>query len=189
MESSGRGFNINKFFDSSFNIGKQKVELLRAFGEHDEHIAPDQCCTVPVKRFSEWLKSYAKAKTVIGSTPSDQHLEHVRDFESALDMWKTISDILRRRTLLNKIAALRVFYTAKMNNFKRVVAYMSRTRQLAADLKSMHTDVDDLEVAMAVLSGLSEKSEHLIAAMMLLPQVTPSLCTLSKAVCYKKNNE
>lgn len=113
---------------------------------------------------SEWRKGDAKAKATIGVTLSDEYLEYVRGCPSAVSMWKAISDLSQRWTLLNRLAAGRKFYIAQMLETERVMSYISRVRQLAADLKAVDTDVEDQELAMTVLCGLPSKFEHLIVA-------------------------
>ena len=162
MDSSGAGvFKIEKLGESNYHVWKQKVELLLAFRELGNHISVN---AQPEKLEPEWLKTDSKAKAVIGLTLSDEHLEHVRECKTAADMWKVIADLFQRRTLLNRLTTRRKFYTAKMDDNERVVSYISRVRQLAADLKSMDTDVEDQEIAMTVLCGLSSKFENLIVA-------------------------
>lgn len=78
-------------------------------------------------------------------------------------MWKPISDLFQRRTLLNRKAARRKLYTTIMNNYKRVKTYISWIRQHATNLKSMDTDVDDQNLATAVLRGPPEAFDHFIA--------------------------
>lgn len=79
-------------------------------------------------------------------------------------MWKVILELFQRRTLLNRLAACRKFYSAKMLDSKKTISYVSRVRQLAADLKAMNTHFNDQDLAMTVLCGLPTKFEHLIVA-------------------------
>ena len=89
----------------------------------------------------------------------------MHDCESAMDMWETILNVFERHTLLNKLAARRHFYTVIMQNNEKVLAYINRVKQLAARLKSMKVDIDDKEIAMAVLNGLPARFESLIVAL------------------------
>ncbi len=47
----------------------------------------------------------------------------------------------------------------------RILAYTNRIRQLASTLKSMGVEIDDKEMAMAVLNGLPERFNNLISAL------------------------
>ncbi len=47
----------------------------------------------------------------------------------------------------------------------RILAYTNRIRQLASTLKSMGVEIDDKEMAMAVLNGLPKRFNNLISAL------------------------
>ncbi len=80
-------------------------------------------------------------------------------------MWQCIVNIFERHTLLNKLAARLRFYTATMPEDENTLAFTNRIRQLASALKSMGVDIDDKEIAMAVLNGLPERFNNLISAL------------------------
>ena len=157
------GFKIEKLGDSNFHVWKQKVELVLAFRELDDLIT-EQTPPDDADEVLKWKKKDAKAKAVIGLTLSDEHLDHVRDAETAFEMWKAILNIFQRRTLLNKLRARRNFYSVQMEDDERILTYINRVRQLASDLKSMDVDVRDEDIAMSVLCGLPDRFEHLIVA-------------------------
>ncbi|CDF40831.1 unnamed protein product, partial [Chondrus crispus] len=113
----------------------------------------------------KWIRGDSKAKALIGLSLSDEHLEHVRDVDTAHEMWEAIVNVFERHTLLNKLAARREFYTVKMLSGEKVLAYINRVKQLAAILKSMSVNIDDKEMAMAVLNGLPARFEALIVAL------------------------
>ena len=162
MESKGN-FKIDKLVDSNFHVWKQKVELVLGDRELIEHIL-DSDKPEDASELAQWKKNDAKAKAVIGLTLSNDLLEHVRGIETAYEMWEAITDLFQRRTLLNSLSARRRFYSVKMNDGEKALAYISRVRQLAADLKAMDVKVEDSDIAMTVLCGLPSKYEHLIVA-------------------------
>ena len=165
MESGSGMFKIEKLSESNFHVWKQKVELILAFRELDDHISDSAPATLPNDpQLDSWVKADAKARAVIGLTLSDEHLEHVRDCETAAAMWSAITDLFQRKTLLNKLACRRRFYSAKMAASEKAIAFISRVRQLAADCKAMGVEIDDKDIAMTVLCGLPDKYEHLIVA-------------------------
>ena len=162
MEGSSGMFKIEKLTESNYHVWRQKIELILAFREID-HL-------IEVGRPSEqvdsekWTKDDAKARAIIGLTLSDEHLEHIRDCTTASEMWSTITDLFQRKTLLNKLACRRKFYSAKMSDGEKAITFISRVRQLAADCRAMGVAIDDQEIAMTVLCGLPQKYEHLIVA-------------------------
>ena len=168
MEDQGGGgsVRIDKLTDANFYVWKQKIQLLLALRDVDQYIIEGR---VPSDEHPEerrkWVRGDRKAKALIGLSLSDEHLEHVRDAESAREMWESILNVFERHTLLNKLAARREFYTVKMFQGEKVLAYINRVKQLAGILKSMSVNIDDKEMAMAVLNGLPTRFEALIVAL------------------------
>ncbi|CDF34864.1 unnamed protein product [Chondrus crispus] len=168
MEDQGGGgsIRIDKLTDSNFYVWKQKIQLLLALRDVDQYIVEGR---VPSEERAEerkkWIRGDSKAKALIGLSLSDEHLEYVRDVDTAHDMWEAIVNVFERHTLLNKLAARREFYTVKMFSGEKVLAYINRVKQLAAILKSMSVNIHDKEMAMAVLNGLPARFQALIVAL------------------------
>ena len=166
MDDSTGSVKIEKLTDSNFYVWKQRIQLLLALRDVDQHITDDAPADSETEEYRKrWLRGDNKAKAIIGLSLSDEHLEHVRDVDTARDMWQAILNVFERHTLLNKLAARRQFYTVTMNNDEKVLAYINRVKQLAARLKSMNVSIDDKEMAMAVLNGLPTRFESLIVAL------------------------
>ena len=153
---------IEKLGEDNFHVWKQKVELLLALKDLDDHLTSTR--PTDEDELSKWKKQDAKARAIIGLTVSDEHLDHVRDTDSAADMWNAICDVFQRKTLLNRINARRSFYTAKMREDEKMLQFINRVRHLASDLMSMEVNVEEEDIAMAILCGLPERFEHLIVA-------------------------
>ena len=166
MEVQGGGsVSIEKLTDYNFCVWKQKIQLLLALKDVSEYVTDREHPGVPESdEHKQWLRNENKAKAIIGLSLSDEHLEHVRDCETAMDMWETIPNVFERHALLNKLAARRHFYTVTMKSNEKVLAYINRVIQLAGRLKSMKVEIDDKEIAMAVLNGLPARFESLIVA-------------------------
>lgn len=156
-------FKIEKLSDSNFHVWKQKVQLILSFRELEDHITDEPASSAPDDS-EKWSKDDAKAKAIIGLSISDDHLQLTGDCESALELWKSILDLYQRKTLLNKVLIRRKFYSLKMSNNEKVMPFISRVRQLAADCKAMDVPIDDTEMAMTVLCGLTTKYDNLIVA-------------------------
>ena len=143
MEDQGRAsVRIEELTDSNFYIWKQKIQLLLALKDVDHHIIQSEVPGVFESGDRRtWLRGDNKAKAIIGLSLSDEHLEHVRDCETAKQMREAILNVFERHTLLNKRAARRRFYTVTMQNDEKVLAYINRVKQLAARLKSMNVEL------------------------------------------------
>jgi len=111
-EMGSSATRIEKLTDSNFHAWKQKIVLILALKDLDEFIEEDP--PTDEKELAVWMKSDRKARAVIGLSLSDEHLEHVRDVETAKEMWMAIMNVFERHTLLNKLSARRKFYTVKM---------------------------------------------------------------------------
>ena len=154
---------IEKLNDTNFHAWKRKIQLVLALRDLDQYIDEDR--PDDETRQSSWDKGDRKAQAIIGLSLSDEHLEHVADVSTAKEMWQTIMDVFQRHTLLNKLAARRNFYTATMKGGEKALTFINRVQHLASILKSMGVDVDDQEIAMAVLNGLPPRYDSLIVAL------------------------
>ena len=63
-----------------------------------------------------------------------------------------IIEIFDKHTLLNKLAARRRFYNAAMKENEKVLEFSSSIRQLARKLKFMSVEIEESEMAMALLN-------------------------------------
>lgn len=95
---------------------------------------------------------------------NDDHLGHVRDNDTASEVWRGICNVFQRKTLLNGIKARRAFYSLKMRDDEKVLHFINRVRHLVFDLKWMEILVEEEDIAMALLCGLPDRFEHLIVA-------------------------
>ena len=91
MEDQGGGgcIRIDKLTDSIFYAWKQKIQLVLALRDVDQYIIEGRVSSDehPEER-SKWIRGNSKAKALIGLSLSDEHLEHVRDAETAREMWE-----------------------------------------------------------------------------------------------------
>ena len=174
-DQGGGSVRIEKLTDTNFYIWKQKIQLLLALKDVDHHVFETEPPGLPESdERKTWLRGDNKAKAIIGLSLSDEHLEHVHDSETAKQMWEGILNVFERHILLNKLAARRCLYTVTIQNDEKVLAYINRVKQLAARLKLMKVDIDDKEMAMAVLNGLPSRFESYIMPSGL--RGTPFLC-------------
>lgn len=67
--------------------------------------------------------------------------------------------LFQRRALLNHLTAQHQFYSAKMSDGERVLAYMTRIIQLSADLKAMEVTITDQELCTTKLCSLPHRFE------------------------------
>ncbi len=177
MDPSGTaGIRIEKLNDSNFFSWKQKMELVLGHREVDDMIDPILCPRRPEdpEDLHKWIRKDKTARMTIGLTLSDEMLKNVCHTETALEMWQEICNVHQRHTLLNKLAARRDFYTATMKPGEKMLVYINRVRQMASVLESMGVEIDDKELAMAVLNGLPKRFETIITALDAIGDDDPS---------------
>ena len=157
---------IEKLTDSNFYIWKQKIQLLLSLKDVAHHVIESE---VPDVSDSDdrrtWLRGDNKPKQSLVFPCQTSTLSMSVIVKTAKQMWEAMLNVFERHTLLNKLAARRRFYTVTMQNDEKVLAYINRVKQLAARLKSMNVDVDDKEMAIAVLNGLPARFENLTVAL------------------------
>lgn len=76
------------------------MELGLAFKEREDHIDPNIEGPTDDLSKATWQKADGKAKAIIGWSEADDHLERVRDCETAAEMWKVIFDLYQRRIFI-----------------------------------------------------------------------------------------
>jgi hypothetical protein len=173
MESDAVGgrLKVEKLNETSFRSWKHKIQLLLALKDLDEHIEED-LPELDASEFAIWRRCDKKAMACIGLSLSDALLENVREASSAKEMWTSILNVFERHTLLNKLSARRNFYTATMQDGEKILQYANRIRQIAATLKNMGVEIDDNEMAMALLNSLPDCFDGLISALDALEKIS-----------------
>lgn len=162
MNSDSQSTKIEKLTEDNYHAWKQKVEHLLVLKDLEEFIVDDKSA---IKNSADWKKKDRKACAIIGLTLSDRLLENVQNVKSANEMWTSIKDIFERHTLLNKLSARRKFYTASLQENESVLQFSNRIIHMSMTLKSMNVNLDDAEMAMALLNGLPTKFDALISAL------------------------
>ena len=168
MDSSSSSIGtiqVQKLRDDNYHVWKHRIELILGLRDLDDCIEDEPPTPDTSDEYLAWRRRDKKAKGIIALSLGDDHLEQVQHASSAKEMWHFIADIFEKHTLLNKLAARRRFYTAKMGDTEKVRSFAARIRQLASTLKSMGVDVKDNEMAMALLCGLPERFDSLISAL------------------------
>lgn len=158
---------IEKLGENNFHSWKQKVELVLMQKEVDNMIDATARPARPKDPtlLTKWLRKDKLARATIGLCLSDEMLKNVRHTTTALEMWTEICDVHQKHTLLNKLSARRDFYTATMSPGEKMLSYINRVRQLASTLESMQVEIDEKELAMAVLNGLPSQYQPIITAL------------------------
>lgn len=162
MEQDTMSTKIEKLSSNNFHAWKQKIFHILALKDLENFIDADPPSGAELNK---WKKQDLKAQAIIGLSLSDEYLENVREVNSTKQMWKIICNIFERQTLLNKLSARRLFYTATKKENESILQFANRVQQLSNTLKSMGCFIDESELSMALLNGLPEAYDALISAM------------------------
>lgn len=163
MDNLG-SLKIDQLTENNCHVWRQKVELLLSCKELGDHIIESHTLPEDPEDVSKWDREDAKAMTIIWLTISDEYLQMISEFKSAISMWMSIKDVFQKATLLNRLRARQKFYSVETNDGERVLSYIARVQQLSSDLKSMDVELSEQDVSMTLLSGLPSRFEHLIVA-------------------------
>ena len=132
---------MERLVASNFYIWKQKIHLLLALRDVDQYVFDDIPENATSDERRKWIRGDAKAKAVIGLTPSDYYLQYVRGCSSARETWDAIMNVFERHTLLNKLAARRDFCTVSMLLSEKVLVFINREKQVASRLQSTSVEI------------------------------------------------
>lgn len=80
-------------------------------------------------------------------------------------MWEKIKNVFERDTVLIRHTARRCFYTVCIGNGEKVSSCFNRIKPLAATLKAMYVEIDDKEIATAVLDRLPLSYETMFVSL------------------------
>ncbi len=78
--------------------------------------------------YDTWEEKDTNAQAVIGLTLTDELLKNVCEVNFAKEMWIAIRNVFQRHTLLNKLSAVRKFYTAVMESNESVLKFANHIR-------------------------------------------------------------
>lgn len=126
MDSSKDYFKIAKLSDDNYHVCKSCIQLVLSLKELDEYLE-DDLRAEDSDAYRTWRRGDNKAKAVIGLTLSGTHLEQVQHAQSAKEMWKLITEIFEKHSLLNKLAARHRLYTDTMNDKEIVLEFAHAT--------------------------------------------------------------
>lgn len=112
-----------------FHIWNQKMPLFLTLRDFDQNLEENDLNNNDSMK--ECMRRDGKARAVIGLSFSDEHLEHLRNICSAMEMCNTILNVFERDTLLNKLASRRKLYTVSMGGEDKVLPYIYRVKPLA----------------------------------------------------------
>lgn len=129
------------------------MDLVLAFCNLEDHISDSQAPLDP-NEVEEWKKRDARAKADIGFSFSYKHVEHVRRPESGYDMWIEVMNRFQGERCSTAKLLCTFSTVLKMSDGECSLAYLTRIRQVDADLKAMDGTIIAQELFMTILCSL-----------------------------------
>ena len=157
MDLEKSNIKIDKLNNSNFHVWKVKIRMVLCIRELDQFIDEESPPTESNTKYPELIRKDKKAHAYIGLSLCNSDFEKVQHSRTAREMWSGICDVFEKHTLLNKLTALRRFYTAVMKDNHKILDFAARIRRHASSLKSMGISIEDQDLAMNLLSGLPDR--------------------------------
>ena len=153
---------VQNLSNSNYYAWKQKMQHILALKDLDVHIEKDP--PTEMNALSSCKKKDKKARPLIGLSLFDGQLDNVRECQSAKKIRIAIQNVFERHFLLNKLSARRKLYTVSMKETETVLQFSNRISLLSLRPKAMDVNIDEPEMAMALLNCLPDAFHPLIRA-------------------------
>ena len=106
------GIKIEKFTETNFHEWRQWIEMVLALRDLEDMLDEDGTPKDAEDReLTSWKRRDTKASAIIGLTLGSEQLEHVSGCKTTAEMWSTLQGVFQRESLMNRMKALREFYT------------------------------------------------------------------------------
>eukprot|EP00794_Sanderia_malayensis_P008379 gene8379-9278_t len=115
-----------------------------------------------VKTFHQHAK---KASTYICIAIEPDQQIHVRDTKTAEEAWNALKTQFSRSSILQKVRLRQQYYSCKFVSGGNMLQHINHLKSLHEQLKEFGANIDDQELAMTLLSSLSEELKPLITAL------------------------
>ena len=105
----------------------------------------------------------AKARALIGTHLSDQHMSIYQESRTARALWDALAHLYNQKNKTRQLTLRRELMTVKKTQAESLTAYFSRVSMLRDQLLGADLQVNEDEVVSAVLAGLPEPYDVCIA--------------------------
>lgn len=83
-----------------------------------------------------------------------EDVEHVRDVQRVKFIWNAIQNVFELHTAIKMFTARRKFYNVTIKYVEKMLKSISFSKQLAYALQSIEGTVQEVEIGLAVISGI-----------------------------------
>lgn len=167
--------DIEKLNNHNYSNWKYKVQLLlmkdNLFKKVIEGERPIPDGNSSQRLIAEWDAADSKAQAYIGLTVEDGQLIHIRNKNTAKEMWNTLKEYHEKNTLTNKVHLMRTICSLKLEEGGNAPHHITRMQELFLRLCDIGEESlsDKWSVAM-LLSSLPRSYDPLITALETRPE-------------------
>lgn len=105
-----------------------------------------------------------KARKIITSGLTDEHLCHVMECKTSREMWNTLERLNERSGTANKLLLCRSFFNMQMGASKSMLSHIAKVDLLARQLSAAGPPVEESDIIMPLLNSLPEAYKSLVVA-------------------------
>lgn len=163
--------DILKLNNNNYSNWKYKVKLLLMKENIFKKVIEGTCPVAAEgntnqKLIDDWEAADSRAQAYIGLTIEDDQLIHVRDKNTAKDMWETLKKYHEKSTLTNKVHLMRTICLLKLEEGGNAAQHITKMQELFLKLRDLGEQSlsDNWSVAM-LLSSLPKSYDTLITAL------------------------
>ncbi|GLV36032.1 hypothetical protein CBL_01796 [Carabus blaptoides fortunei] len=130
---------------------------------------PDQDATASAKR--AYISRQGKAHAKIAPAICDEQQMHIRSLTSPKNVWEELQRLYAPKdSKFRTVQLRRKLYSLKMADCDSIENYLGEINRTVADLSSIGDTIEDGDLAMTILCGLSDDWDTVVSALCNLPE-------------------
>lgn len=183
---------LTKLNNTNYFHWKQKMELL-LLKENLHHTLTQE----PPNQFADastltkWNSENNQARGLIGLALEDGQLIHVKNLNTAREMWFALKEIHERETITSQITTMKKLCKLQMSENEDVETHLNVISELIQQLSDMGTHVEEKWKIAILLSSMPETYDNVVDSLEARPEreLTWGLVTSKLIDTYQKRKE
>lgn len=141
------------------DVIEEKFELKLSLSDTPEEVARKE------KQMELWKKRDNRCKSQIIQRIADSHLEYVKDFNTALDMWKSLQGRFQRKSLTSNILIRKKLLQLKYKSEDSMEEHFLTFDSLIRELKETGVTLEDNDIICHLLITMPSDYDALVTAL------------------------
>jgi hypothetical protein len=131
----------------------------------------------------DYVSRQGRALAKIALSVSDEQQMHIRQFDTPKEVWDELERLYAPRDSKFRIVQLRrSLYSQKSSNFDSVESYLGQINTIVTELANVGSKIEDGDLAMTILCGLSDDWDSVISALCNLPEKDLTCATIKRRI-------